>query len=113
MPNRKSPRGAICPEARVATKLAAIATATRLKEVRGRTRGSAPAAFARQAAMYLCHVAFGMSLSQIARAFGRDRSTVSHACHLMEDRREDPEVDSWLTLLETTARQAPLQRLAA
>jgi len=57
-------------------------------------------AFARQSAMYLAHVAFGLSYSDVARAFGRDRTTAAHACHLVEDRRDDPAVDALLALLE-------------
>jgi hypothetical protein len=44
-------------------------------------RGNAQEAFARQVAMYLMHVAFEVSLARVAIAFGRDRSTVGHACH--------------------------------
>src|SRR6218665_1405538 len=44
----------------------------------------------RQIAMYVCHVALGISLSDIGQAFGRDRTTVSHACGGGEGRRADP-----------------------
>lgn len=70
-------------------------------------RGSADAALARQMAMYLCHVGFGMSLARVAVAFGRDRSTVGHACHLVEDRRDDPAFDQLLSSLEQAVRGAP------
>lgn len=70
-------------------------------------RGPAQVAFARQVAMYLCHVALGMSLARTAEAFSRDRSTVAHACHVLEDRREDEAFDSWLGALEETLRMAP------
>ena len=71
------------------------------------SRGSADAAFARQMAMYLCHVGFGMSLARVALAFGRDRSTVGHACHLVEDRRDEPAFDQLLCALEQAVRGAP------
>jgi chromosomal replication initiation ATPase DnaA len=70
-------------------------------------RGSADAAFARQVAMYLCHVAFELSLARVAVAFGRDRSTVAHACHAIEDRREEPHFDRWIDSLEAMLRAAP------
>jgi hypothetical protein len=70
-------------------------------------RGTAQLAFARQVAMYLTHVAFGMSLQRVAMAFARDRSTVAYACHLMEDRRDDPKIDDMLDQLETALRAAP------
>jgi chromosomal replication initiation ATPase DnaA len=70
-------------------------------------RGSAQIAFARQVAMYLTHVAFGMSLQRVAVAFARDRSTVAYACHLIEDRRDDPALDDLLDALEASLRAAP------
>ncbi len=70
-------------------------------------RGCSKTAYARQLAMYLCHVAFELSLARVAIAFGRDRSTVAHACHAIEDRRDEAQFDVWLSSLETTLRAAP------
>jgi Bacterial dnaA protein helix-turn-helix len=70
-------------------------------------RGGAKAAFARQVAMYLTHVAFGMSLQRVATAFARDRSTIAHACHVIEDRRDDASFDNLLDQLEAALRAAP------
>jgi chromosomal replication initiation ATPase DnaA len=70
-------------------------------------RGPHTAAFARQIAMYLTHVAFGLSLQRVAAAFARDRSTVSYACHIVEDRRDDPGIDDLLDQLEASLRAAP------
>jgi hypothetical protein len=61
------------------------------------------AAFARQIAMYLAHVGFGLSMAEVGRAFGRDRTTVVHACHLIEDRRDDVSFDQMLDHLEQAA----------
>ena len=47
------------------------------KDLRKRTRGRADTAFARQVAMYLAHVAYGLTLSDVGRVFERDRTTVS------------------------------------
>ena len=69
-----------------------------------RTRGRAKAAFARQVAMYLTHVACGFNLSDVGRIFRRDRKTVAHACMIVEDRREDPEFDRSIELLEAVTR---------
>ena len=41
-----------------------------------------------------------MSLSRVAFAFERDRSTVAHACHRIEEMRDDASFDSWLEALE-------------
>jgi chromosomal replication initiation ATPase DnaA len=64
------------------------------------TRGRAHIALARQVAMYLAHVACGMSLTDTGRLVGRDRTTVAHACGVIEDRRDDPVFDRALDLLE-------------
>ena len=50
------------------------------------TRGSPSTAFARQVAMYLAHVGCGLTLTEVGRLFARDRTTVAHACSLVEDR---------------------------
>lgn len=64
------------------------------------TRGRKPVAFARQVAFYAMHVHFGHSLSSTARLFGRDRTTVAHACRLVEDRRDEPAVGRIIGTIE-------------
>lgn len=64
------------------------------------SRGKAPVALARQAAMYLAHVSCGLCLTDVGRIFARDRTTVAHACAVIEDRRDDPVFDRALELLE-------------
>lgn len=71
------------------------------------TRGAAHAAFVRQVAMYLAHVAFEMSLSRVAYAFERDRSTVAHACRVIEDRRDASDFDARIAALEEALRLTP------
>ena len=66
------------------------------------------AVFARQVAMYIATVGFGMSYARVAAALGRDRSTVQHACRAVEDRRDDPAFDRWIEALEVTASRAPV-----
>ncbi len=95
--------------ARLAGGVAGYALGVPLDEITQRTRGSKQAAFARQVAMYLCHVGFELSLAKVASAFGRDRSTVAHACHQIEDRRDDREFDRWIASLEAAVRGAPLR----
>ncbi|SFC44607.1 helix-turn-helix domain-containing protein [Devosia psychrophila] len=63
-------------------------------------RGRRGAARARQLAMYLSHVVYGRSLAEIGKAFGRDRTTVSYACALIEDMRDDPRFDEEVCALE-------------
>lgn len=64
------------------------------------SRCQADTARARQLAMYLAHVAKGISLTAIGMAFGRDRTTVSYACSLIEDLRDDAQFDAELERLE-------------
>jgi hypothetical protein len=54
----------------------------------------------RQIAMYVCHVALRIPMSDIGTAMGRDRSTVSHACHVVEDRRDDAAFDDFVNAVE-------------
>ena len=85
--------------------LAALATAAAFAvpvgEMIAATRRTPYVAFARQSAMYLAHVAFGLSYSEVGRAFGRDRTTAAYACRLIEERRDDPAVDAVLGSLES------------
>ncbi|SEK98608.1 dnaA protein helix-turn-helix [Bosea lupini] len=64
-------------------------------------RGQRRVAFARQLAMYLTHVGFGLTLTQVGACFERDRTTVRHACALVEDRRDQPAFDLAVSALET------------
>jgi chromosomal replication initiation ATPase DnaA len=57
-------------------------------------------ASARQVGMYLAHVACGLPLTEVGRLFGRHRRTVAHACAVVEDRRDDPEFDRAIAVME-------------
>jgi len=93
--------------ARLAAGVAAFALNVSEQDVLAELRGSADVAFARQVAVYLCHTAFEMSLARVAVAFARDRSTVAHACHAIEDRRDEAQFDLWIGSLEAMLREAP------
>lgn len=99
--------------ASLAAGLASFGLSVPVDAILGRERGGTDAAFARQVAMYLCHVGSELSLARVAIAFGRDRSTVAHACHLIEDRRDDPVFDGWIAGLETSMREALAARAGA
>jgi chromosomal replication initiation ATPase DnaA len=79
-------------------------------EMRARTRRTARVALARQIAMYLMHVAFGLSLSAVGHYFGRDRTTAAHACRQIEDRRDDPDFDCLIDRLEFAVRSMPQEQ---
>lgn len=98
-------RAADC--ARLAEAAAANAYNVSLEEMRARTRRKARVALARQTAMYLSHVALGVSLTRTGAYFGRDRTTASHACRVIEEKRDDPDFDLRLSRLEESlARMA-------
>jgi hypothetical protein len=69
------------------------------------TRGRCEIAFARQTGMYLARVTLGMTLSKAGNLFGRDRTTASHACRLVEDWRDDPDFDALLLAIESFVLQ--------
>ncbi|MET0547282.1 MAG: helix-turn-helix domain-containing protein [Caulobacterales bacterium] len=96
--------------ARLASGFAAFSFGVEEEDLLQPTRGSADTAFVRQAAMYLAHVSFEMSLARVASAFERDRSTVAHACRLIEDRRDEPDFDAHIGALEEALRLAPPPR---
>lgn len=54
----------------------------------------------RQIGMYVCHVSLQLSLTDIGFGFGRDRTTVAHACKMVEDRRDDTAYDEFVSLVE-------------
>ena len=73
------------------------------------TRGNATIALARQVAMYLAHVGCGLTLTEVGRQFGRDRTTVAHACEVVEERREDQDFDQMIELLEQSVAMLQLK----
>ena len=62
------------------------------KELRKPGRTAEDVARVRQIAMYLAHVMLGLSMADVGKGFGRDRTTVVHACHIVEDMRDDIEL---------------------
>ena len=81
-------------------------------ELTAPTRGRPRIAFARQVAMYLAHVGFALSFEMIGRAFGRDRTTVAHACRVVEDARDDVWFDCRLAVLERACHAEPTAKRA-
>ena len=64
----------------------------------------AEVSMARQIAMYLMHVELGRKYAEVGRMFGRDRTTVSHACAVIEDLREDAGFDAEVEAMEAAIR---------
>jgi chromosomal replication initiation ATPase DnaA len=108
MPCRPLPLAA--PDARnIVEQAVAAVFGVPLRELRASTRRQASTAFARQVAMYLAHVTCGLNLTEVGSLFGRDRTTVGHACGVVEDRRDDPSFDRLMDHLE----RAVMRLLAA
>lgn len=83
-----------------------VASAFQLDELLLRlpTRGRAEVARARQSAMYLAHTVFHLSLTEVGQMFDRDRTTVAHACRVIEEFREEPAFDRAMDMLERSTR---------
>jgi chromosomal replication initiation ATPase DnaA len=80
------------------------------KELRRPGRTTAGVGRVRQIAMYVAHVALGLTMNEIGRGFGRDRTTVLYACHLIEDLRDDIEFDRIVQTVEKVAEAAFLKQ---
>lgn len=76
------------------------------KDLRKPGRSSLGVSRVRQVAMYVCHVVLRLNMSDIGKAFGRDRTTVVHACHLIEDLRDDRDFERIITTTERVALAA-------
>ncbi|MBZ9600387.1 helix-turn-helix domain-containing protein [Phyllobacterium chamaecytisi] len=76
------------------------------RDLRSHSRCERSVARVRQVGMYVAHVTLALTMSEVGRAFGRDRSTVNHACHLVEDMREDLQFDRIIQTIENIIRVA-------
>lgn len=80
------------------------------KEMRRPGRAVMAVARVRQMAMYVTHVGLGLTMAEVGRGFQRDRTTVLHACHLIEDLRDDAEFDALVARLEHVSMAAFARR---
>lgn len=76
------------------------------KELREPGRSRLSVSRVRQIAMYVTHVELGISMRDVGEGFGRDRTTVLHACHQVEDWRDDEEFDAIVGRMEKTVAAA-------
>ncbi|MCO5147028.1 MAG: chromosomal replication initiator DnaA [Aquamicrobium sp.] len=70
------------------------------KDLRSPRRSTLAVSRVRQIAMYAAHVRLGFTMGEVGLGFGRDRTTVLHACHQIEDLREDEEFDDIVARVE-------------
>ncbi len=84
------------------------------KELRAPNRCRRNIARVRQIGMYVAHTSFGMVMRDVAEGFSRDRTTVMHACHLVEDMRDDADFDAVVSSFERIVNSVfPNWRMAA
>lgn len=81
------------------------------KELRKSGRTNVPVSRVRQIAMYVAHVVLRLTQAEVGRGFGRDRTTVLHACQVIEDMRDDQEFDRVVQVVERIAHAAFRNRL--
>ena len=88
------------------TDIAAALFSVSSQELRRTGRTNMDVTRVRQIAMYVTHVVLGVSMAEVGRGFGRDRTTVLHACHLIEDLRDDAEFERLVITTERIAKAA-------
>ena len=54
---------------------------------------------------HMSDVRLGLNLGEVGKVFQRDRTTVGHACRLIEDRRDDEQVDFLINCLERAVEE--------
>lgn len=70
------------------------------RELRRTGRSNLEIAQVRQIAMYVAHVTLRLTMKQVGVGFSRDRTTVLHACHIVEDMRDDDDHDRIISHVE-------------
>jgi chromosomal replication initiation ATPase DnaA len=94
------------PEVFLLTRLVAEERGVSMTRLLRRSRGPGRAASARQLAIYLSHVLLERPQDLVADLFLRDRTTIAHSCHAVEDRRDDPRLEAEFARIEARLREA-------
>lgn len=87
--------------------LVSVVTGVPLSDIRALDRKDARTSRARQLCMYLISVAWQWPFYRIGAAFGRDRTTVGHACRRIEDLRDNHLWDEQIERLEACLLDMP------
>lgn len=95
----QSRREATCLKAVVA-EVVCHAYGIRPDALEGPSRGMAHVSLARQVAMYLVSTVGNLDHAAVGRLFGRDRTTVRHACAVVENRRDEDTFEETMTLMQ-------------
>jgi chromosomal replication initiation ATPase DnaA len=77
-----------------------------------KSRCTADVARARQLAMYLMHIVLQRTYEDVGRVFGRERTTIAHACAIIEDLRDEPAFDKMVSRLEASIGEVPEAEVA-
>jgi len=96
-------------KAAVVVHLVALVTGAPAREILDARRAAAGVSRARWLAIYLTHVGFSIPLARVAAAFGRDRTSASHAVHQVENWRDDLGFDLALEALEACVGAIPTE----
>jgi Bacterial dnaA protein helix-turn-helix len=88
------------------TDILAVCFSVPSRDLRSRDRIHASICRVRQIGMYVTHVSLCLNMTEVAKGFGRDRSTVVHSCHLIEDMRDEIEFDRIVGVVERIAQAA-------
>ena len=81
-------------------QMVAVAFELKPHELIDGERGNLRRSRARQIAMYLMNVALSRTFMEIGNYYGRDRTTVSHACRVVDSLRDIPAFDDRLEEFE-------------
>jgi len=76
------------------------------RDIRSRNRENRTVAQTRHMAMYVAHVVLGLTMREVGLGFGRDRTSVVYACHLVEDMRDDVAFDQLVAMAERVVSAA-------
>ncbi len=106
-PKNTTPLFVDAARARLVVAAVAIEFCVPEADINARLKGPSEVSYARQVSMYLMCCIFGSTKSRVAEIFGRHFSTVSHACAVIEDQRDDPVLDEKLLTLENFLEQMP------
>lgn len=87
--------------------LVSVVAGVPLSDMRALDRKDARTSRARQLCMYLISVAWQWPLHRIGAAFGRNRTTVGHACRRIEDLRDNRLLDEQIERLEACLLDMP------
>ena len=108
LPHRKHvprPVGEISPDydrvaGQLVVRLVSVLDRVPVCDLHRTSRGKAATCLARQKAMYLMHTVFSSPYHTVAEFFSRDRTTIAHACRLVEDMRDNEDFDKQLEAME-------------